>query len=141
MNLESLPLYHAAENGHEQVVRLLLDRSDVDVNMKRNVKITPLIVAAEKGFEGIVRALLEKPGIVPDLAGSHGKTALMCAAGEGYEAIVEHLLKRQDVDVDVDVTRHLFIVQPKGAMRVSPGFSCRGLILNQIYRMMLVTRL
>jgi hypothetical protein len=113
------PLYHAAENGHEHVVRLLLDRSDVDVNMKRNVKMTLLLVAAEKGFEGIVRALLEKPNIVPDLAGSHGKTALMCAAG--------------------DVTRHLFIVQPKGAMRVPPGFSCRDLILNQIYGMMLVT--
>jgi hypothetical protein len=63
----------------------------------------------------------------------------MCAAGEGYEAIVELLLKQQDVDVDVDVTRHLFMVQPKGAMRVPPGFSCRDLILNQIYGMMLVT--
>jgi ankyrin repeat protein len=84
-----------------------------------------------------VRALLEKPDIVPDLAGSQGKTALVCAAGEGHEAIVKLLLKRQDVDVDV--TRHLFIVQPKGPMRVPPGFSCRDLILNQIYGMILVT--
>ena len=53
------PLSWAAENGHEAVVKLLLEKG-ADVECKSNDGRTPLWWAAEKGHEAVVKLLLEK---------------------------------------------------------------------------------
>jgi len=50
----------AAENGHEAVVKLLLDIGKVNTDSKNKYKQTPLSLAIEKRHETIVKLLLKK---------------------------------------------------------------------------------
>lgn len=54
---ERTPLHAAAENGHEEIVRLLL-REEADVNAKDSEGLTPLHLAALKGQVNVFRLLL-----------------------------------------------------------------------------------
>ena len=84
------PLAWAAGNGHEAVVRLLLERQDVDVNAGE-----PLAVAATYGHGGVVQLLLERP----DVDVNAGEP-LAWAAALGQEAVVGLLLERPGVDTN-----------------------------------------
>ncbi|MBE3041637.1 ankyrin repeat domain-containing protein, partial [Candidatus Bathyarchaeota archaeon] len=53
------PLLWAAENGHEAIVKLLLEKS-ADVELKDYYGQTPLLGAAGNGHEAIVKLLLQK---------------------------------------------------------------------------------
>ena len=50
----------AAENGHEAVVKLLLDIGKVNTDSKNKYKQTPLSLAIKKRHETIVKLLLKK---------------------------------------------------------------------------------
>jgi ankyrin repeat protein len=54
----STPLYIAAYNGHEKVVRALIE-AYADVNQAKEFGVTPLFIAAFVGNEAVVRALIE----------------------------------------------------------------------------------
>ncbi|KAF3147187.1 hypothetical protein TWF703_000027 [Orbilia oligospora] len=54
------PLWCAAKNGHEAVVKLLVDRG-ADMEAKDNYEMTPLQCAAENGHEAVVK-LLKREG-------------------------------------------------------------------------------
>jgi ankyrin repeat protein len=82
-------LHSAAENGHEAVVRLLLEK-EVDVNMTDENKRMALYSAAENGHEAVVRLLLEHKADV-DAITRDGSTALYRAAEKGHEAVVQLL--------------------------------------------------
>ena len=56
---QETPLYAAAKEGHELVVRLLLENGAA-VNQATYDHETPLLAAAGNGHELVVRALLEK---------------------------------------------------------------------------------
>jgi ankyrin repeat protein len=53
-------LLAACRNGHEHVVRLLLTRYDIDVNVKNPIGQTPLLVAAQNKHWAVMRPLLER---------------------------------------------------------------------------------
>jgi ankyrin repeat protein len=60
------PLSWAAERGHEAVVRLLVERDDVEADSKDQFGRTPLLWAVENGHEAVVRLLAERDDVETD---------------------------------------------------------------------------
>ncbi|KAL6835271.1 putative kinesin [Trichoderma camerunense] len=102
MNLESTDglgrtaLSWASGNGHEAIVRLLL-QNNANANaadkFRHDSGRTALSYAAGNGHQAIAELLLQKDASIDTTDHSYG-TALSYAAGNGYQAIVELLLQR-----------------------------------------------
>ncbi|KAL6791015.1 hypothetical protein J3E68DRAFT_438784 [Trichoderma sp. SZMC 28012] len=86
-------------NKHEDIVKLLLETRGIDVNLQAVYGYSPLHLSARSGYEAIVQLLLKKPEVTVNLRDCHKCTPLHYATSAGYEAVVKLLL---DVDV-VDV--------------------------------------
>ncbi|RYP02653.1 hypothetical protein DL764_005698 [Monosporascus ibericus] len=96
-----MPLSWAAQNGHEAVVKQLLDTSKVDIDSKDNDSRTPLSMAANNGHEAIVKLLLATGNVDVDSKDIYGRTPLSMAVENGHEAVVEPLLATGKVDVNL----------------------------------------
>ena len=96
------PLSRAAENGHEDVVRLLIERNDVDTNARDDDHNghTPLSLAAENGHEAVMRLLIERDDVDINSKNKYGRTPLSLAARNGHEAVTRLLIERDDVDIN-----------------------------------------
>jgi len=88
----------AARNGHDEVVKMLLGRGEVDPDEPNRYGQTPLSYAAEKGNEEVVKILLEREEVSPDFQDDNGRTPLSHAAEGGCMKVVEILLERADVN-------------------------------------------
>jgi ankyrin repeat protein len=98
------PLSWAVKNGHEAVVKLLLNTGKINVNSKDNNGRTLLLWAAEKGNEAVVKLLLDTGKVDVDLKDSYGwneRTPLSWAVANGHEAMVKLLLNTGKVNVDL----------------------------------------
>jgi len=60
------PLAWAAGSGHEEVVKMLLERDDVNPSKAGRYGQTPLWCAAQNGHEGVVKMLLGRDGVNAD---------------------------------------------------------------------------
>ncbi|KAF9767409.1 hypothetical protein IL306_000040, partial [Fusarium sp. DS 682] len=87
------PLSYTAENGHEAVVRLLLDRGAY-TEAADNGGRTSLSYAAAKGYAAVVRLLLDRGAHTEAADRRWGRTLLLWAAMKGDEAVVRLLLDR-----------------------------------------------
>lgn len=92
-------LIPACEKGHVSTVKILLEKSDVDVNLINNLHWTALMEAVVLGDGGnvhqeIIKMLLEHGAdiTIPD---KNGITALTHAEKKGYKEIVKMLKVRQ----------------------------------------------
>jgi ankyrin repeat domain-containing protein 50 len=94
-------LSSAAKQGHEAVVKLLLETGNVDPDLGDGERRTPLSWAAEKGREAVVKLLLETGDSNPDLRDKTGRTPLSWAVGESHEAVVKLLLETGDANPDL----------------------------------------
>ena len=95
------PLSWAAENGHEGIVKLLLERKAVNPNTRDTMGgLTPLSWAAECGHDSTVKLLLERKDINPNSSSESGRTPLSRAARSGHEGVVKLLLEREDIHPD-----------------------------------------
>jgi hypothetical protein len=92
------PLQRAAKNGHELVVKLLLEAGKFYKDAEDRHGRTPLSWAAEMGHEAVVRLLLETGKDDTGTADEHQRTPLSLAAEQGHEAIVKMLLETGKVD-------------------------------------------
>jgi ankyrin repeat protein len=86
-------LFSAAEKGHEDVVRLLLDTGKTDLDAKDDYGQTPLLVAARNGHGAIAKLLLATGEINVHTEDRDGWTPLSWATEGGYKDVVELLLK------------------------------------------------
>jgi ankyrin repeat protein len=93
-------LSHAAWGGHETMVRLLVERDDVEADSKDEHGRTPLSHAAERGHEAVVQLLAGRDDVEADSKDEDGWTPLSWAAQRGHEAIVRQLVERDDVEAD-----------------------------------------
>jgi len=75
------PLAWAASNGHDEVVKMLLESKDVNPDQPDGGGQTPLMYAAENGHEGVVKVLLTHEEVNPDKPDNRGNTPLLHAVG------------------------------------------------------------
>lgn len=103
LNYGKTPLYLAVENGHVDVVRVLLDHPDIDVNVKDKYSVFPLWLAVEYNDSKMVEALLRHSSIDVNakyICNDH-YTSLHNAVEKGYLQIVNILLSHPNIDVNM----------------------------------------
>ncbi|KTF88881.1 hypothetical protein cypCar_00042086, partial [Cyprinus carpio] len=96
------PLHLAAQSGHENVVRLLLNSPGVQADAETNIQArdqkhccggsSPLHLAAQSGHTAVVGLLLSRSGSLLHLTDKRGCTCLHLAAAHGHVAMVRVLL-------------------------------------------------
>jgi len=94
------PLSYAAVFGHEGVVKILLERGDINSDSSNKYGRTPLSYAAEYGQEGIVKILLEQRDVNLNSSDKFRGTPLSYATASGHEGVVKIPLGRADVNLD-----------------------------------------
>ncbi|RPA92236.1 ankyrin, partial [Choiromyces venosus 120613-1] len=71
----------AAQEGHERVVKMILERKDVNSDIADENGGTPLLWAAEFGRAGVVRMILQR---IPSIEDGDGPIALALASRNGH---------------------------------------------------------
>lgn len=88
--LGTTALFIASQNGHVEIVRVLLD-GGADTEIATSNAVTPLLVASSNGHAQVVKVLLKANANVEQVR-SIGFTALLSASQFGHSAIVGMLL-------------------------------------------------
>ncbi|KAH6666117.1 ankyrin repeat-containing domain protein [Halenospora varia] len=100
-SLSSTVLKWTMSTEQQAAVKLLVERSDIDVNLKDNGQ-TALSWAAERGHEAVVKLLIERNDIDVNLKVMYGRTALSRAAAGGHVAVVKLLAEHGDINVNLE---------------------------------------
>ncbi|GKU08907.1 unnamed protein product [Fusarium langsethiae] len=95
-------LSYAAGGGDDEVVWLLLTRSDVEVHSRDNMGGTPLLRAAKKGHEMVINIILARGNVRNHLKDNHGRTPLSHASEGGHRAAVNVFRARSDMEPDTE---------------------------------------
>ena len=94
------PLGVAVYGGKAKIVERLIEREDVDVNLRDGDYCSPLVSAARNRHSAIVRLLLTRKDIDVNSRDVFGRTPLWCAVNCGREDIVRQLLNIEDTQVN-----------------------------------------
>ncbi|KAK7139556.1 hypothetical protein R3I93_016630 [Phoxinus phoxinus] len=87
------PLHLAAQSGHENVVRLLLNSPGVQADAETHIQgSSPLHLAAQSGHTAVVGLLLSRSASLLHLTDARGRSCLHLAAAHGHVAMVRVLL-------------------------------------------------
>ncbi|KAL7274607.1 hypothetical protein RUND412_002487 [Rhizina undulata] len=78
------PLWIAAYEGHEAILKLFLEKEGVDINCRNKNGRTPLFVAAFKGHKAAVKLLLENEVVDINSEDDYGQTPLNVAHSFGH---------------------------------------------------------
>ena len=93
-------LWWAMTNGHDAVVKALLEPGRVNAELKDDSGQTPLWWAIKNGHEAVVKLLLATGKADVDSKDNYGRTPLWWAAENGHEAVVKLLLATGKADID-----------------------------------------
>ena len=91
------PLQYAAERGHTEILKILLDsgaRTEAEQPAGWGSKGSALYLASRGGHLECVRALLDHKAQVDAKSGIMERTALMAAVNKGYQSIARLLVER-----------------------------------------------
>ncbi|XP_015089338.1 ankyrin repeat-containing protein ITN1-like [Solanum pennellii] len=88
------PLHIAANQGHQAIVKLLLEHEPELSKTVGQSNATPLVSAATKGHTSVVHELLSKDSSLLEISRSNGKNALHLSARQGHVDIVQALLDK-----------------------------------------------
>ena len=91
----------ASFKGHSGIVRELLSKQGIDVNLAYQNGMAPLYFAAQEGHAEVVKLLLDASGINVNLPAHTGATPLYHAAQEGHVEIVKLLLAAAGIKVNL----------------------------------------
>ncbi|MEY3200549.1 MAG: Phosphocholine transferase AnkX, partial [Pseudomonadota bacterium] len=141
----SLPLHHAASNGNEAMLRILLDGGVFDVNATNEEGLTALGLASKNGHAEIVRTLSQIPGI--DLVtgdpiklaieNAHARIVEMLLAMPGLELNPTDLLESAIAAGDESVVLIILKVVPDAVLQeiplLTPAIQNHNLLLIQIF--------
>jgi len=96
----SCPLLLSCQNGHVDIVNLLLQHPEISVNHARDDGATPLFAACQKGHFPVVTRLLRDPRIAVNLPLGNGITPLIMACFRGHLDVVAALVADPRIDVN-----------------------------------------
>ncbi|KAG0123537.1 ankyrin repeat-containing domain protein [Tuber indicum] len=125
------PLSAAATNGRVGVVRMLLERPELDPNLADGVRgMTPLMHAVERSHEEVARLLLAHPRTLVTLTSAECReTAFRMAIRCDAEGIVGELLRHEEVDVAISAAAGVGDASLKLAMECA-GDGVVGILLR-----------
>ena len=129
--INTLFLYIACKNGHAEIVKMLLEKPDINVNQTTRKGMTPLLIATQFGQE-IMQLLLNR-GAKVNQATSSGVTALLLASRYGHLEIVQLLLDRgANVNAKAnDGATPLFMASQQGYLKIVRVLFYKGADINQ----------
>ena len=81
------PFYIACQEGHVDVVRLLVEAGRCDINKAMDDGRTPFYIACLEGHDSCVEALLAAPGIIVNRVNDPGVNALLGACGHVMDSL------------------------------------------------------
>jgi ankyrin repeat protein len=83
------PLSRAVASGHDTVVKLLLARDDIYVNIESAWGETPLSMAVAEGHDTVVKLLLARDDINVNVKDRWNETPLSAGSERGYDTIFQ----------------------------------------------------
>lgn len=86
-------LHLAAANGHNQIIKYLIEKKKLDMNIKDTNNSTPLHYAAAKNQDEVVKYLIEKGANIKS-ENNNGYTAFNFAAVNGHNNVIRILLEK-----------------------------------------------
>jgi len=92
MDTEATPFLIACQNGHEEVVSLLLADPRVDPIKPNKREVSALFMACQEGRMEVVSLLLADPRIDPNKPRNDQSTPLWFASQNGHLVVVQHVL-------------------------------------------------
>ena len=98
-------LCYASYNGRPGIVRELLSRPGIDVNLATQEANTPLYFAAQDGYVEVVKLLLAAPGINVNLAEKSGSAPLSIAVEQRHVEVVGLLLAAPGINVNTKLLK------------------------------------
>ncbi|RPA96534.1 hypothetical protein L873DRAFT_1791529 [Choiromyces venosus 120613-1] len=92
------PLLYAVVKGHDRMIKLLLQREDINPDISNRWGQTPFFCAAALGYDVVVQLLLQEENLNPEEPDELGRSPLLLAAANGHVRVVELLLEREHVN-------------------------------------------
>jgi len=121
-NKETTPFFMACQEGHKEVVTLLLADSRVDPNKPKNNQTTPFFMVCQNGHKEVVPLLLADPRIDPNKPKNNQSTPLWYASQEGHLVVVQHLLASgREIDTKMKSTFNNKTASEQGRREVPRG--------------------